>query len=154
MKMKNLENGNEWMWDRNKFINRKYLMQEMYQNYSEGDTDWDWAKVRATSASTILHILVRNFFCNVNDMRALIGLSPSDVTLRRDSKPLGLPGLHYSTYGDWSLATYPLFYSSKILSTPFVFLYHLAEAFQGSNDEFLKKTVNICSINITAVYTV
>ncbi|XP_074659378.1 kinesin-like protein KIF28 isoform X2 [Tubulanus polymorphus] len=43
VKVRNLENGNEWMWDRNKFINRKYLMQEMYQNFIEGN-DWDVAK--------------------------------------------------------------------------------------------------------------
>ena len=45
VKMKNLENGNEFMMDRNKFINRKYLMQEMYQNFTEGDKDWDVTKV-------------------------------------------------------------------------------------------------------------
>ncbi|XP_060573553.1 kinesin-like protein KIF13A [Ruditapes philippinarum] len=33
--------GNDWMWDRNKFIKRKFLMQEMYQNYIKGDPDWD-----------------------------------------------------------------------------------------------------------------
>ena len=37
VKMKNLANDNEWLWDKNKFINRKYIMQEMYQNYTEGD---------------------------------------------------------------------------------------------------------------------
>ncbi|XP_064614056.1 kinesin-like protein KIF28P [Liolophura sinensis] len=42
--MKQLTTGNSWMWDRNKFINRKYLMQEMYQNYVEGDADWDLPK--------------------------------------------------------------------------------------------------------------
>ncbi|XP_056000812.1 kinesin-like protein KIF28P isoform X2 [Ostrea edulis] len=41
VKLRNLENGNEWLWDRNKFINRKFLMQEMYQNYVEGADDWD-----------------------------------------------------------------------------------------------------------------
>ncbi|XP_005092304.1 kinesin-like protein KIF28P [Aplysia californica] len=44
IKMKNLENGNAWLLDRNNFINRKYLMQEMYQNFMEGDTDWDVSK--------------------------------------------------------------------------------------------------------------
>jgi len=37
VKMKNLANDNEWLWDKNKFINRKYIMQEMYQNYTDGD---------------------------------------------------------------------------------------------------------------------
>lgn len=45
VKMRNLDNGNEWLLDRNKFINRKYLMQEMYQNFMEGDKDWDVPKV-------------------------------------------------------------------------------------------------------------
>ena len=35
--MKNLANDNEWLWDKNKFINRKYIMQEMYQNFMDGD---------------------------------------------------------------------------------------------------------------------
>ncbi|KXJ25651.1 Kinesin-like protein KIF1A [Exaiptasia diaphana] len=38
--MRNLENGLEWLWPKKKFINRKYLMQEMYSNYEEGE---DWA---------------------------------------------------------------------------------------------------------------
>lgn len=37
--MRNLQSGLEWMWPRTKFINRKYLMQEMYQNYEEGE-EW------------------------------------------------------------------------------------------------------------------
>ncbi|CAB3985233.1 kinesin KIF28P [Paramuricea clavata] len=37
--MKNLQSGLEWMWSRTKFINRKYLMQEMYQDFEEGE-DW------------------------------------------------------------------------------------------------------------------
>ena len=36
VKMKDLTNSNFWMWDRNKFINRKYKMQEMYQNFIDG----------------------------------------------------------------------------------------------------------------------
>ena len=33
-----------WMWPREKFINRKYVMQEMFENYTEGD-DWKVAEV-------------------------------------------------------------------------------------------------------------
>ena len=40
VKMRNLVTEHEWMWSRNKFLNRKYLMQEMYQNFVEGE-DWD-----------------------------------------------------------------------------------------------------------------
>ncbi|PIK54089.1 hypothetical protein BSL78_09017 [Apostichopus japonicus] len=39
--MKNLSNENEFVWDRNKFLNRKYLMEEMYQDFVNGDKDWD-----------------------------------------------------------------------------------------------------------------
>lgn len=42
--MKDLLTDNEWIWEKNKFVNRKYLMQEMYQNFVEGD-EWDVAQV-------------------------------------------------------------------------------------------------------------
>lgn len=41
IKMKSLVTGHEWMWSRKKFLNRKFLMQEMYQAYSENGKDWD-----------------------------------------------------------------------------------------------------------------
>ena len=41
VKHKNLETGTVFMWDRNKFIDRKFMMQEMYQNYVEGDKNWN-----------------------------------------------------------------------------------------------------------------
>ncbi|VDM51050.1 unnamed protein product [Toxocara canis] len=34
-----------FMWEKNRFMNRYYGMQEMYQNFVEGDTDWDVPKV-------------------------------------------------------------------------------------------------------------
>jgi hypothetical protein len=37
VKMKNLLNGNTWLWERGKFMNRRYLMQEMYQKYLDGE---------------------------------------------------------------------------------------------------------------------
>ena len=40
VKMKNLENGAEFIWPKEKFLNRLYLMKEMYNNYEEED-DWD-----------------------------------------------------------------------------------------------------------------
>ncbi|XP_072041898.1 kinesin-like protein KIF28P [Amphiura filiformis] len=42
--MRNIDNDNEFLWNRNKFLNRKYLMQEMYQNFVDGDKDWDKEK--------------------------------------------------------------------------------------------------------------
>ncbi|CAL1536203.1 unnamed protein product [Lymnaea stagnalis] len=39
----NLETKHEWVWSREKFLNRKFVMQEMYQNYLDGD-EWDLPK--------------------------------------------------------------------------------------------------------------
>ncbi|XP_022782679.1 kinesin-like protein KIF28P [Stylophora pistillata] len=41
VKMKSTVDDAEWTWDRNKFINRTYLMKEMFQNYYDGEEDWD-----------------------------------------------------------------------------------------------------------------
>lgn len=35
--MRSLENDNWWMFSRSQFLDRKYKMQEMYQNHVEGD---------------------------------------------------------------------------------------------------------------------
>ena len=53
--MRNLDNNNEFLWDRNKFLNRKYLMQEMYQNFVDGDKDWDREKVSTLFDSLYTH---------------------------------------------------------------------------------------------------
>jgi len=37
IKMRSLENDNWWMFSRNQFLDRKYKMQELYQNHMEGD---------------------------------------------------------------------------------------------------------------------
>ncbi|KAJ7319503.1 hypothetical protein OS493_035813 [Desmophyllum pertusum] len=39
--MKTTDDDAEWIWDMNKFVNRTYLMKEMFQNYYEGEEDWD-----------------------------------------------------------------------------------------------------------------
>lgn len=44
VKMRNLDNGYSWIWSRNQFLDRKYRMQEMYQNYVEGE-QWDLPQV-------------------------------------------------------------------------------------------------------------
>ncbi|XP_014667335.1 PREDICTED: kinesin-like protein KIF28P [Priapulus caudatus] len=41
VKMKNKSSGHEWVWSTSKFTNRMYLMQAMYQQYMEGQPDWD-----------------------------------------------------------------------------------------------------------------
>ena len=45
VKMKNLENGTEFIWPKEKFLNRLYLMKEMYNNYEEEEDDWDLPEV-------------------------------------------------------------------------------------------------------------
>lgn len=37
--MKDLQSGTEYLWSRTKFINRKFVMQDMFENYEDGD-DW------------------------------------------------------------------------------------------------------------------
>ncbi|XP_076448715.1 kinesin-like protein KIF28 isoform X2 [Babylonia areolata] len=39
VKMKNLLNGNTWLWERGKFMNRRYLIQNKYQQYLDGEED-------------------------------------------------------------------------------------------------------------------
>ena len=51
--MKNLENGTEFIWPKEKFLNRLYLMKEMYNNYEEEDDDWDLPEVSILSMAQI-----------------------------------------------------------------------------------------------------
>ncbi|XP_033626333.1 kinesin-like protein KIF28P isoform X2 [Asterias rubens] len=37
VKMKDLLNRNSWLWERGKFINRRYVIQDLYQRYIDGD---------------------------------------------------------------------------------------------------------------------
>jgi hypothetical protein len=37
VKMKSLTNGNEWLWDRAKFMDRRFLMQPLYQEFLEDE---------------------------------------------------------------------------------------------------------------------
>jgi len=39
----NMETKHEFVWTREKFLNRKYVMQEMYQNFTDGE-EWDVPK--------------------------------------------------------------------------------------------------------------
>lgn len=41
VKAKNLVSGNEYFLDKDDFEDRRYGMQEMYQNYMEEDENWD-----------------------------------------------------------------------------------------------------------------
>jgi len=37
VRMKNLLNSNVWLWDRGKFMNRRFLMQDLYQRFMDGE---------------------------------------------------------------------------------------------------------------------
>ena len=41
VKMKDMKTGNEFMFSRPDFLDRKFLMQEIYQNFQEGEKDSD-----------------------------------------------------------------------------------------------------------------
>lgn len=62
VKMKDLTNDNEWLWGKNKFVNRKFIMQEMYQNFVDGDTEWDVEKVYFIFSFPVLVFLFFIFF--------------------------------------------------------------------------------------------
>ena len=47
VKMRHLVQDYAWVWNRNVFLDRKYRMQEMYQNYVEGE-EWNLPKVPVT----------------------------------------------------------------------------------------------------------
>jgi len=40
VKVINLLNNNVWMWERGKFMNRRYIIQELYQQYIDGDDSY------------------------------------------------------------------------------------------------------------------
>nr|XP_026689448.1 kinesin-like protein KIF28P isoform X4 [Ciona intestinalis] len=40
VQVKNLLNNNIWMWERGKFMNRRYIIQELYQQYIDGDDSY------------------------------------------------------------------------------------------------------------------
>ncbi|XP_062578631.1 kinesin-like protein KIF28P isoform X1 [Saccostrea cucullata] len=41
IKATNVETKHEWIWPKVKFMNRKYVMQEMYNDFLDGDDPWD-----------------------------------------------------------------------------------------------------------------
>lgn len=40
IKCRNLQNDNIWYWERSKFINRRFKINEMYQQYIDNDDSW------------------------------------------------------------------------------------------------------------------
>ena len=48
MTLKDLTNQNEFLWTSDYFINRKFMMQEMYENFANGE-DINVPQVKVTS---------------------------------------------------------------------------------------------------------
>jgi hypothetical protein len=46
--MRNIETGQEFEWPKEVFLNRLYVMKEMYQNYESGEEEWDLTPVCLT----------------------------------------------------------------------------------------------------------
>ncbi|KAK3726716.1 hypothetical protein RRG08_017023 [Elysia crispata] len=89
VKMKNLMNGNYWLLNRNDFINRKYLMQEMYQSYMEGDSDWDkpkeedpfWEPHTTPVLIGVAHIFMQSiaYLIDMDESMVIMDLKGKDV---------------------------------------------------------------------------
>lgn len=62
VKMRNLDNGYSWMWSRNQFLERKYRMQEMYQNYVEGE-QWDLPQVGWSCDNHVIVTRYTLYYC-------------------------------------------------------------------------------------------
>ena len=47
VKLINDELGQEFLWPKDKFVNRLYMMKEIYQNYAQGDENWNPSPVNS-----------------------------------------------------------------------------------------------------------
>lgn len=66
IKATNIETKHEWIWPKVKFMNRKYVMQEMYNDFLDGDDPWDLPPVSTRDTRWILfkiEIFCSIFFC-------------------------------------------------------------------------------------------
>ncbi len=93
VKMKNLENGTEFIWPKEKFLNRLYLMKEMYNNYEEEEDDWDLPEVRLIVLLCIMHsrYLLHLF---VSGARSVLGGHEPDRAHRHGAGVPAAVGLH------------------------------------------------------------
>lgn len=57
IRVTNVESKHEWVWSREKFFNRKFVMQEMYDNFQEGET-WDLPPVSHWTLFTFLLFII------------------------------------------------------------------------------------------------
>ena len=90
VKMTDLVHGNYWMWDRNKFINRKYKMVEMYQNYVDGDPDWDLPKdIDPFYEDVDTHVLIGQSQIHLKCLAYQIGFEESVIITDYEARERG-----------------------------------------------------------------
>ena len=58
MKVQDLDTGNEFLWNKNRFLNRQVHMQQMYQSFEEGGSPEPVDKVTSLSYVDVLIIFV------------------------------------------------------------------------------------------------
>jgi hypothetical protein len=51
--VRNIETGQEFEWPKDEFLNRLYVMKEMYQNYESGEEEWDLPPVCLTTVDPV-----------------------------------------------------------------------------------------------------
>ncbi|XP_063685490.1 kinesin-like protein KIF28P [Bolinopsis microptera] len=80
VKISDLIHNNSWLWDRNKFINRKYKMLEMYQGYVDEDADWDLPQDIDPFYETVAsHVLIGQAQIHLKCLTYLIGFEESVI---------------------------------------------------------------------------
>ena len=80
VKISDLIHNNSWLWDRNKFINRKYKMLEMYQSSIDGDADWDLPEDIDPFYETVAsHVLIGQVQIHLKCLAYQIGFEESVI---------------------------------------------------------------------------
>jgi len=67
--------GVSWMWSKTTFLNRKYMMQEMYQNYIDDDQDWDLPQDKDPFWEPIQHQVIGSAFLYLESLAYLVDIS-------------------------------------------------------------------------------
>jgi len=77
VKVHDFDRGVSWMWSKTTFLNRKYMMQEMYQNYMDDDQDWDLPQDKDPFWEPIQHQVVGSAFLYLESLAYLVDISES-----------------------------------------------------------------------------
>lgn len=76
VKVHDLVRGTSWLWSRSTFLNRKYLMQEMYQLFTD-EEDWDRPKDEDPFWEPIQHQVVGSAFLYLSSLSHMIDVEES-----------------------------------------------------------------------------